>query len=271
MIVHHNLAGYLFFVQIRTILKDQVKLLRDVVHVKITQDRYNHIINTTFFYMVRPQDIKYIGHCDLPVAEHIPISSDSARKGMLFLNWRAYKPSELYRKLDKDVIVGGQTCWTSIVKEARSLKGTGINVVDLIRLKLGNGDSSSFWEDKCALAIGYAEFQSFVIFAEQESVAQSVPGSNLTTPALLQFAKRSYQLRDPNLETKHCCKRITFFTLTELKLSFTFPMALEQVMAEEYSEDEVDDDVADLEDRRVCSVSLFTYIALSDFLRTVLD
>nr|GEX07328.1 RNA-directed DNA polymerase, eukaryota, reverse transcriptase zinc-binding domain protein [Tanacetum cinerariifolium] len=38
-------------------------------------------------------------------------------------------------KLDKDVIVGGQTCWTSIVKEARSLKGTGINVVDLIRLK----------------------------------------------------------------------------------------------------------------------------------------
>nr|GEZ92540.1 RNA-directed DNA polymerase, eukaryota, reverse transcriptase zinc-binding domain protein [Tanacetum cinerariifolium] len=49
---------------------------------------------------------------------------------------------------DKDVIVGGQTCWTSIVKEARSLKCTGINVVDLIRLKLGNGDSSSFWEDK---------------------------------------------------------------------------------------------------------------------------
>nr|GFD27097.1 RNA-directed DNA polymerase, eukaryota, reverse transcriptase zinc-binding domain protein [Tanacetum cinerariifolium] len=50
-------------------------------------------------------------------------------------------------KLDKDVIVMGQTCWTSI-KEVRSLKGTGINVVDLIRLKLGNGDSSSFWEDK---------------------------------------------------------------------------------------------------------------------------
>nr|GEX37635.1 galactinol synthase 2 [Tanacetum cinerariifolium] len=51
-------------------------------------------------------------------------------------------------KLDKDVIVVGQTCWTSIVKEARSLKGTGINVVDLIRLKLRNGDSFSFWEEK---------------------------------------------------------------------------------------------------------------------------
>nr|GEX79020.1 RNA-directed DNA polymerase, eukaryota, reverse transcriptase zinc-binding domain protein [Tanacetum cinerariifolium] len=39
-------------------------------------------------------------------------------------------------KLDKDVIVRGQTCWTSI------------NVVELIRLKLGNGDSSSFLDDK---------------------------------------------------------------------------------------------------------------------------
>nr|GFB24429.1 RNA-directed DNA polymerase, eukaryota [Tanacetum cinerariifolium] len=36
----------------------------------------------------------------------------------------------------------------SIVEEPRSLKGTGINVVDLIRLKLENGDSSSFWEEK---------------------------------------------------------------------------------------------------------------------------
>nr|GEU76529.1 RNA-directed DNA polymerase, eukaryota, reverse transcriptase zinc-binding domain protein [Tanacetum cinerariifolium] len=32
--------------------------------------------------------------------------------------------------------------------EARSLKGTGINVVDLIRLKLGNEDSTLFWDDK---------------------------------------------------------------------------------------------------------------------------
>nr|GFB97673.1 RNA-directed DNA polymerase, eukaryota [Tanacetum cinerariifolium] len=34
-------------------------------------------------------------------------------------------------KLDKDVIVGGQTCWTLIVKEARSLKGTGGVIKDL--------------------------------------------------------------------------------------------------------------------------------------------
>nr|GEY10782.1 RNA-directed DNA polymerase, eukaryota [Tanacetum cinerariifolium] len=49
---------------------------------------------------------------------------------------------------DSVYISWGQTCWTSIVKEARYLKGTCINVMDLIRLKLGNRDSSSFWEDK---------------------------------------------------------------------------------------------------------------------------
>ena len=38
------------------------------------------------------------------------------------------------------------------------------------------------------------------------------------------------------------------------------PMALEQVMAKEDNEDEVDDHVADLEDRIVCSVSLFTLL-----------
>ncbi|GJY61914.1 probable glutamyl endopeptidase, chloroplastic [Tanacetum coccineum] len=34
--------------------------------------------------------------CDLPVAEDIPIASNSVRKGMRSLNWRADKPSELY-------------------------------------------------------------------------------------------------------------------------------------------------------------------------------
>ncbi|GJT38723.1 RNA-directed DNA polymerase, eukaryota [Tanacetum coccineum] len=34
--------------------------------------------------------------CDLPVAEDIPIASNSVRKGMRFSNWRADKPSELY-------------------------------------------------------------------------------------------------------------------------------------------------------------------------------
>nr|GFA23309.1 RNA-directed DNA polymerase, eukaryota, reverse transcriptase zinc-binding domain protein [Tanacetum cinerariifolium] len=88
-------------------------------------------------------------------------SSYALNRGLMFKwIWRFYsQKSSLWTrvikaiygddgKLDKDVIVEGQTCWTSIVKEARYLKGTSINVVDLIRLKLGNGDSSSFWEDK---------------------------------------------------------------------------------------------------------------------------
>ncbi|CAL0311149.1 unnamed protein product [Lupinus luteus] len=34
--------------------------------------------------------------CDLPVAENIPIASNSVRKGMRSINWRADKPSTLY-------------------------------------------------------------------------------------------------------------------------------------------------------------------------------
>ncbi|GKD03673.1 RNA-directed DNA polymerase, eukaryota, reverse transcriptase zinc-binding domain protein, partial [Tanacetum coccineum] len=51
-------------------------------------------------------------------------------------------------KLINDKNVGSHTCWTAIVKEVRSLKGKGINVMDFFHLKLGNGESSSFWEDK---------------------------------------------------------------------------------------------------------------------------
>nr|GFB64541.1 RNA-directed DNA polymerase, eukaryota [Tanacetum cinerariifolium] len=77
-------------------------------------------------------------------------------------------------KLDKDVIVGGQTCWMSIVKEARYLKGTGINVVDLIRLKLRNEDSSSFWEDKWRVRSG-AEESQFNSLLEIVQVINLVP------------------------------------------------------------------------------------------------
>ncbi|GKB23123.1 RNA-directed DNA polymerase, eukaryota, reverse transcriptase zinc-binding domain protein, partial [Tanacetum coccineum] len=51
-------------------------------------------------------------------------------------------------KLDKENLAGGQTCWMSIVKEVKVLKGRGVNVLDFIRLKLRNGESSSLWDDK---------------------------------------------------------------------------------------------------------------------------
>ncbi|KAI3772799.1 hypothetical protein L6452_03993 [Arctium lappa] len=73
-----------------------------------------------------------------------------------------------------------------------------------------------------------------ISFTGPES-AQSVPASNLAPPALLQFAKTrklSVERSDPRKAQ---------------------PMALEQVFAEQDSEDEVDDDVVDLEHRRICS------------------
>lgn len=44
-------------------------------------------------------------------------------------------------------------------------------------------------------------------------------------------------------------------------------MALEQVLSDRDSEDEVDDDVADFEDRRVCLINLhFCYVSICLYL-----
>ncbi|GJR44940.1 RNA-directed DNA polymerase, eukaryota, reverse transcriptase zinc-binding domain protein [Tanacetum coccineum] len=42
---------------------------------------------------------------------------------------------------------GVRSCWTSIVKEMKELQKQGVNVFDYLGLKLGNGDSTSFWYD----------------------------------------------------------------------------------------------------------------------------
>ncbi|XP_024976364.1 polycomb group protein EMBRYONIC FLOWER 2-like isoform X3 [Cynara cardunculus var. scolymus] len=86
-----------------------------------------------------------------------------------------------------------------------------------------------------------------VSFAGQESAAQSIPASNLAPPALLQFAKTrklSVERSDPRNQV--LLQKRQFFHSHRAQ-----PMALEQVYAEQDSEDEVDDDVADLEDRRM--------------------
>ncbi|PWA90288.1 RNA-directed DNA polymerase, eukaryota, Reverse transcriptase zinc-binding domain protein [Artemisia annua] len=51
-------------------------------------------------------------------------------------------------KLVGDTNMGVQTCWTTIVKEVKRLKEKGINVEDLNHVKLGNGETMLFWEDK---------------------------------------------------------------------------------------------------------------------------
>nr|GEX01492.1 RNA-directed DNA polymerase, eukaryota [Tanacetum cinerariifolium] len=40
-----------------------------------------------------------------------------------------------------------KSCWLSIVNEISSLKNKGINLLDFMQVKLGNGDKTAFWED----------------------------------------------------------------------------------------------------------------------------
>ncbi|XVF54895.1 hypothetical protein PTKIN_Ptkin05aG0217100 [Pterospermum kingtungense] len=83
-------------------------------------------------------------------------------------------------------------------------------------------------------------------YSDSERV-QSGSGNNLAAPALLQFAKTrkiSAERSDPRNRT--LLQKRQFFHSHRAQ-----PMAIDQVVSERDSEDEVDDDVADLEDRRM--------------------
>ncbi|KAJ0705395.1 putative polycomb protein, VEFS-Box [Helianthus annuus] len=81
-----------------------------------------------------------------------------------------------------------------------------------------------------------------------ESTSQSVPGSSSIAPtALLQFAKtRKLSVERSDPRNQALLHRGSFFHSHRAQ-----PMAPEYVFGDEDSEDEVDDDVADLEDRRM--------------------
>nr|GEV50238.1 RNA-directed DNA polymerase, eukaryota [Tanacetum cinerariifolium] len=49
--------------------------------------------------------------------------------------------------MGKAKYAGVRTCWTTIVNEIRILSDQGVNVLKFMRLKLGNGDMASFWND----------------------------------------------------------------------------------------------------------------------------
>ncbi|GJU75226.1 RNA-directed DNA polymerase, eukaryota, reverse transcriptase zinc-binding domain protein [Tanacetum coccineum] len=42
---------------------------------------------------------------------------------------------------------GAKSCWLDIVRETHALKTKGINLLDCMHVKLGNGDKTIFWED----------------------------------------------------------------------------------------------------------------------------
>ncbi|KAF9689132.1 hypothetical protein SADUNF_Sadunf01G0059800 [Salix dunnii] len=76
---------------------------------------------------------------------------------------------------------------------------------------------------------------------------QMVPGNNLAPPAMLQFAKtRKLSIERPDMRNRTLLHKRHFFHSHRAQ-----PMEIEQVMSDQDSEDEVDDDVADFEDRRM--------------------
>ncbi|XAR66078.1 hypothetical protein NMG60_11012145 [Bertholletia excelsa] len=83
-------------------------------------------------------------------------------------------------------------------------------------------------------------------YADPECV-QSISGSNLAPPAMLQFAKtRKLSVERSDPRNRALLQKRQFFHSHRAQ-----PMALEQVLSDRDSEDEVDDDVADFEDRRM--------------------
>nr|GFA03311.1 hypothetical protein [Tanacetum cinerariifolium] len=50
-------------------------------------------------------------------------------------------------KIDADVKIGSRSCWLNIVHEAKALAHKGIDLRDFMRIKLGNGENTRFWED----------------------------------------------------------------------------------------------------------------------------
>ncbi|KAL1822844.1 hypothetical protein ACET3Z_009622 [Daucus carota] len=76
---------------------------------------------------------------------------------------------------------------------------------------------------------------------------QSVSISNTSPPSMLQFAKtRKLSLESSDLRNRTLLQKRQFFHSHRAQ-----PMELEQVLSDRDSEDEVDDDVADFEDRRM--------------------
>jgi hypothetical protein len=50
-------------------------------------------------------------------------------------------------KIGKNIKACNHFCWLSIVNEISALKNQGVNLFEFMRLKLGNGNNISFWDD----------------------------------------------------------------------------------------------------------------------------
>ncbi|GKD09627.1 hypothetical protein Tco_1189312 [Tanacetum coccineum] len=71
--------------------------------------------------------------------------------GLLFKwVWKFYaqKTSGVDGKVGKAINSGASSCWTSIVREVEVLKQQGVNFFEYLQLNMGNGESTTFWEDR---------------------------------------------------------------------------------------------------------------------------
>nr|GEU97204.1 RNA-directed DNA polymerase, eukaryota [Tanacetum cinerariifolium] len=48
----------------------------------------------------------------------------------------------------KNKLASVRSCWMNIVHESKELENLGVNIFDYIQLKVGNGESTLFWEEK---------------------------------------------------------------------------------------------------------------------------
>nr|XP_034898486.1 polycomb group protein EMBRYONIC FLOWER 2-like isoform X4 [Populus alba] len=108
----------------------------------------------------------------------------------------------------------------------------------------------------CGTEYGEHNLSRFYVSGVSGSAAQAypdaecvemVPGNNLAPPAMLQFAKtRKLSIERSDMRNRTLLHKRQFFHSHRAQ-----SMETEQVMSDRDSEDEVDDDVADFEDRRM--------------------
>ncbi|GJT00570.1 bifunctional nuclease 2-like protein, partial [Tanacetum coccineum] len=77
---------------------------------------------------------------------------------------------------------GAKSCWLNIVRETHELKTKGINLLDCMHVKLGNGDKTIFWED--ILIDGKTLKNRFPFIYSLESCKLITVGAKLAQPSL---------------------------------------------------------------------------------------
>ncbi|GJY30674.1 hypothetical protein Tco_0414169 [Tanacetum coccineum] len=75
------------------------------------------------------------------------------------------------------------SCWMSIIKEMDVLKTKGIDLMNHMRIKVGNGESTSFWEDKwCDAGVLKDRYPRALLFEKKNFVKSIKVATKLSQP-----------------------------------------------------------------------------------------